>query len=435
MSVLSKKIVVSLFSLFAVILTVAFVFSGVGVENNALSLIIDKTFLEKNQIQMIGSPLRSWESADYQDGGLNSLTVVNYNKCIPVQQCTFEDCDVEGSRDGKGHFCLPVSFSKIGDWAPDISIKVFGISLLENPAVYAAPVEHTQAAARLPDLNNNAYFMFSNSQNHYGFIWVVEVKGIDPNNPQRITSSMPANVVWWQKLNKCHSLAQCNDQYNPGNFNHPARISVVDSMAAIAFQNYSYTVQGKFSLAKVSNFFNNDKILIPKILETSTLPKYPRVRSADAVGFYDVSNPRRPKFIRKLIGDLPELWGGYPPGRDISEVAITKAGDYYHLNVGGTIYNYNGEGKDKTFAKNYRVTFPYSTKSIVPMFGDVSGNIFANIVYSNAAYPAGISLNSVPIFAETSEHIDYALTLQLIETQIAYNSGSKHRIDDSTNNT
>ena len=376
-----------------------------------------------------------WDASLSEQSNSNSFVTINYDKCIPIDQCKFEDCDIKGSKDGNGNYCLPVGFSKISDWVPDLNIDVLGVSLLKNPSVYSAPVEHTQASARLVDMDGNAYFMFSNSQNYFGFIWIVEVQGIDPEKPQHITSSMPARVVWWQKLNKCRSTAQCNDQYNPGNFNHPARINRVGNLVAIAFQNYSYTLKGKVKLSQISHVFKDVAIPVPKSLEVSTLPIYPKIRSGDAVAFYDVSNPRNPKFVRKLVGDQAELWGGYPPGRDISEVAIIRAGDYYHMNVGGTIYNYNGQGENRLFGANYRITLPYASQSISPLLGDINANVFANIREEGKSYPVSVFLNSLPVYSQNNNTQQYGLGLQLVAAQLTYDKKSNYSIDESTHST
>lgn len=382
----------------------------------------ESTIIESENTRSNFSTFQFWEAENQEQGGQNSFVSIEYNKCIPVPQCKFEDCDIEGSNDGKGNYCLPVNYSDIGDWAPDLSINVFGVSLLDNPAVFTSPVEHTQASSRLPDKNNNAYFMFTNSQNNYGFIWVVEVQGIDPDEPEHISSSMPANVVWWQKLNKCHTLIQCKDEFNPGNFNHPARISHIDGVAAIAFQNWSFTVQGVFPLSRIYGALDAIKIPIPKHLQTSTLPKYPEIRSADAVAFYDVSNPRQPKFVRKLIGDDSALWGGQPPGRDISEVSIAKAGDYYHMNVGGTKYNFDGEGHNKLFFKNYQTTSLLSKQDISPMDGNIDANMFTNVNTVDDSHPVMVLLNTIPNYIKGK----YSLTLQLITSNMFYTTVSKN---------
>ena len=395
---------------------------------------------ENNSIEFHNNHLdlnsfKLWDASHSEKSDSNSFVTISYDKCIPIKQCKFEDCDIEGSKDGNGNYCLPVGFSKIGDWVPDLNIDVLGVSLLKNPSVYSVPVEHTQASARLIDIDNNAYFMFSNSQNYFGFIWIVEVQGIDPEQPQYITAAMPARVVWWQKLNKCRSKVQCNDQYNPGNFNHPARISRVGDLVAIAFQNYSYTLKGKLKLSQVSHIFKDIAIPVPKPLEVSTLPIYPKIRSGDAVAFYDVSNPKKPKFVRKLVGDQAELWGGYPPGRDISEVAIIRAGNYYHMNVGGTIYNYNGQGENKLFGANYRITLPYVSQSIYPLLGDINANVFAKIREKGESYPVSVDLKSLPMYSQNENSQQYGFGLQLVAAQLAYDKSSNYTINESTHST
>ena len=364
---------------------------------------------------------KQWEADHFSQDSPSSFAIINYEKCIPINQCLFDDCNVKGSRDGKGNFCLPAKFSDIGDWAPELNLNLMGVSLLKNPDIYSDPVEHTQASARLPDVENNAYFMFSSSQNYAGFLWVVEVEGIDPENPEYLTSDMPARVVWWQKLNKCQSDKQCNEQSNIGNFNHPARISRVGDKVVIAFQNYSYTVKGSLDLANISNVFDEASIPVPKPLESSTLPIYPKIRSADAIAFYDVSNPKQPQFVRKLLGDQEGLWGGSPPGRDISEVAMIKVGNYYHINVGGTIYNYDGKGENKIFGANYRVALPFTSQNIYPLIGDTNANVLASVNDAGESFPVSVHLNSVPYFYKIDNKVTYGFTLQLITTKLTYN--------------
>ena len=411
-----------------------FLFSILTQNETSNSIRGDNLILSGGQPEGL-AVFKQWEAKHNVQGKANSFSVIEYEKCIPIDQCKFNDCNVQGSRDNKGNFCLPVKFSNIGDWAPDMDLSIMGISLVKNPDFYSDPVEHTQASARLPDANNNAYFMFSNSQNYFGFIWVVEVQGIDPEKPEYLTSDMPARVVWWQKLNKCHSERQCKDQFNPGNFNHPARISREGSTLAIAFQNYSYTLKGELDLAKVSDFFKDASIPVPKSLETSTLPVYPKIRSADAIAFYDVSNPKKPRFVRKLVGDNADLWGGNPPGRDISEVAFVKVGDYYHMNVGGTIYNYNGKGKNKGFRTNYRMRSPYTAKNVFPMMGNINADIFANVNEAGHSYPVSVRLNSVPYYYQFQNKFTYGFTLQLITRQLRYNDNSFYTLNEDIQST
>jgi len=375
--------------------------------------------------------LTGWELLDQNSGGPNSFVTINYDKCIPVAQCKFDDCNIEGSFDGNGNYCLPVNYSDIGDWAPNFDINLLGVSLFNNPSIYQSPVEHTQASARLPDQNGNAYFMFSTSQNYYGLLWVVEVEGIDKHQPQHFKPNMPARVVWWQRLNKCQTKVQCNNQYNPGNFNHPARISRVENTLAIAFQNYSFTLEGKFKLAKLSPVFQRGEIPIPKPLETSTLPFYPEIRSADAIAFYDVSDPKNPKFSRKIVGNEAELWGGYPPGRDISEVSLIKVGSFYHMNVSGDLRN-AGNNNSSAYGISYKLNLPYTSKTISPLLGDVSADVISNITEAQRQLPVKISLNPV---IESSTYRGFRniwFGLELIATEISYNNSQNYIIDETT---
>ncbi len=171
---------------------------------------------------------------------------------------------------------------------------------------YLIPVEHAQASEQLANKDGNSYYMFTHSQNYAGLIWVVEVN----------IKSKLGKVVWWQQLDKCQTPKQCDDELNPGNYNHPARISREGDILMIAFQNYSYN-----------------------LFDTHTYPIYPKLRSADSIALYNVSNPAKPAFIRRFIGNDHETWGGTAPSKVISEVILEKIEqDQYLMGIHNKYY-------------------------------------------------------------------------------------------------
>ena len=261
-----------------------------------------------------------------------------------------------------------------------------------DPPTTVYPVEHAQASARLADIGNNAYFMFTSSQNTAGYIFIVEVKGIDPSNPQHMTGYSSSQVVWWSKLADCSSEAQCNLQSNEGNFNHPARIARLGHIAAVAFQNYSFN-SGRY-------------------------PTMPSTRGADAIGFYDVSNPKKPIFLRKLVRANSETWGNQiPRDNDISEVTLAKAGQYYFLTLGDS---------DRV---HYRMDSIYGSNQVSPLLSawDADNMTLAN--YSGTIYPTKIrfsnkTLSSTKVyFDQEPDNILMSSTREAFESEgISYGS-------------
>jgi len=306
---------------------------------------------------------------------------VKYEKCIPVNQCRFNDCESGLYNSKKNAFCLPVEYS----------------------TKFTFPAEHTQASSRLPDARGNAYFMFSNSQDHHGYVWVVEVRGINILKPQYVDNYTSAQVVWWRKYDKCSKESlDCNYNNNEGIFNHPARISRLDNIVAIALQNF----------------------------ENYGVPKKYRHVGADAVAFYDVSDPAYPKFLHKLVSNDLATWGGEPPGEVISEVAIARVGEYFHLTVG-----------DKN-RRSYRMRSLLDT-TVYPIISDLYADSLTVLHYDGVAFPAKIDVSissnwdfdddgfeELPInFELTSERLTYnTLPNNLIQptTQIA-------SVEDSSN--
>lgn len=419
----------------------------------------------------------------------STWTSIKYGATILKSECDFPDCSKGEVPDvqlwggaslrellgvSEDEYLLPVTYSDTTDyknvpllpdsWIPD--------SLLgDNPD----PVEHAQAAARLPDKDGNAYFMFTGSANYVGIIWVVEVKGINAIAPQHLTDYTEANIVWWSTLDDCGSFEECNQQNNEGNFNHPARISVAGNAVAVAFQNYvfgQYTHDGE----------------APRIVRTlgsdTEFPKLPKIMGYDSVGFYDVSNPKKPEFIRKLVGSDSETWGGkrqldfeeisvvdysttyidkdgderpcyqydseddatYPatyavyddygylveripycetkysiqtiPG-EISEVALTKVGDYYHLAV---------------HDKHYKMKSPFTSTSVVPIEGDFSVDQIALVDNFGTRYPQKITLSHTidKTFVETvyvdPTHPGEYIALDLYDLKLGFSLESPNKI-------
>lgn len=166
--------------------------------------------------------------------------------------------------------------------------------------------EHTQASLRLPNHGGKAYFMFTSSQDYAGYLWVVEIDGTSWTG----TRDRAGRVVWFEKYgNNCNSHDHCMGDSNEGNFNHPARMALIDGQPIVAVALQNWTGRG-------------DR------------PVRPEPRGSDSVAFYDISNPAAPVFMYKMVGRVGAHWSGQAPGNDISKVAMGPQGGQYFLMVG-----------------------------------------------------------------------------------------------------
>jgi hypothetical protein len=213
-------------------------------------------------------------------------------------------------------------------------------------------VTHAQAAIRLPDGNNgsctgseepydcctgeetgtcdtNAYFAVSASDDEFGGWYVIEVKGgvQDPSRPEIVVSptqaplltgplweDASARMVWLKMLNDCWSsdgtrfddplqISDCYHPKNEGNYNHPARFALVGEWLFIAYQNFQNCVA------------------------STCRPELPWPRALDALALFDVSDPRRPQFVRKFVVNKDQWGSGEAPPltyNGISEISVTQ---------------------------------------------------------------------------------------------------------------
>ncbi len=187
---------------------------------------------------------------------------------------------------------------------------------------------HNQHIVRLPnktDANGDlrAYFMVSQSRGHNGYIEILETKPgvIDTatDEIQTTNNSVAGNIIWQDVY-----TGTFNGTINPaGNWNHPGKMDVCGGVLVVACENFD------------PDFCSSD-------LGTSE----------DAVLFYDVRDPRDPKFISKLTStDL-----GLSAITSLS-LQRTHNGEYI-LNAGNssngvnTFGQYRGKDKKIGFTKS-----------------------------------------------------------------------------------
>jgi len=310
------------------------------------SVIIPAVVVPYNKLHYPESPVAN-DTDDWKNPKIR-WHKIHYNRAILKDKCNFEDCDL-GFSVGD-HWHLPTvysdvednldnnlmgnllgnlfgTFGDIGEFFWDSLVEGANQGLILSGQDTRGPVEHTQGSIRLADVGNNAYFMFSSSRHNSGVIWIVELKGVSSSTNKNLNEYTSANVVWWRIFNKCTTLDNCNLQTTEGTYNHPANFSRVGHVIAVGLQNFS-----KHGQPHKSNLYSHD-----------------------AIGFYDVSDPLNPIFLRRLVSSIPSHWGGNLPGNDLPEVTLSKVGNYYHLSVGDDS------------RKHYKMNSPYSSSSVEPL--------------------------------------------------------------------
>jgi hypothetical protein len=168
---------------------------------------------------------------------------------------------------------------------------------------------HPQHIVRLPnkkDDNGNlrAYFVVSQSRGHNGYISVLETKpgAVDTSTDeiQTTNNSIAGNIIWQDIY-----TGSFNGTYNPvGNWNHPGKMDVCGGVLVVAMENWE------------SDF--------------TTFCGDQRGSSYDALVFYDVRDPKEPKYIGKMTSTEMGLGA-------ISSVFLKRMqnGDFI-LNVGNS---------------------------------------------------------------------------------------------------
>ena len=143
---------------------------------------------------------------------------------------------------------------------------------------FGFPLFHPQHIKRLPNKDGKAYFMIPGSRSHNGYLTLVETYPglLDPVTDLIRPSSNGSAVgkVIWQDV----YTGVFNETYNPiGNWNHPAKITVMGGVMMVVAQNWS---EGK---------------LIDGCTGSTSNP-YQRGTSEDAILFYDVRDSSHPVY-------------------------------------------------------------------------------------------------------------------------------------------
>ncbi len=182
--------------------------------------------------------------------------------------------------------------------------------------IYKKRVWHTQSMVQLPSKNGRAYFARTDSFRRQGAFYVMrtDLDAYDPATDYAVnTAGTDGEVVYVDYFNGNSRI---------GDWNHPGDMSVVGNILIIAGQQwYSdyWEICGEFNESEGSPLTTTD---------------YERFlgQDADAVLFYDVSNPERPQYL----GKIRESEFGYG-GRDaIDGVALSKTSNgLWDLMVGG----------------------------------------------------------------------------------------------------
>ncbi|HHK41421.1 MAG TPA: hypothetical protein ENJ50_03285, partial [Planctomycetaceae bacterium] len=190
------------------------------------------------------------------------------------------------------------------------SVAAGGPDLYEIP-ILGIPHEHVQDIEPIGDWSKGAaYFAVTHSQDNSGHFFILKTKNVAtaPNDHEIFDdpTRVDGEGVYYEKY---HQFARA------GQYNHPGDISAVGNILVIAAQNWPGSPFAKLQIG-------------PKA-------------APDAVLFYDVVNPEKPKFLGKLpiakiapkLLDLSNLWAG-------------KIGDNYYMSLGDgtrTFYFYSSE--------------------------------------------------------------------------------------------
>ncbi|MCB0127759.1 MAG: hypothetical protein KDE58_36090, partial [Caldilineaceae bacterium] len=187
---------------------------------------------------------------------------------------------------------------------------------------------HTQSMVQLPSKDGHAYFARTDSFRRLGSFYVLksDADAYDPvNDYVKDTAGTDGAVVYL-------------DQYwsgSPiGDWNHPGDMSVVGNLLIIAGQQWHSS--NWFFCDEYDDLFDND---------------FYEGQDADAVLFYDVSDPERPKYLGKITeGEL-----GFSGQNAIDAVGLSKtANGLWSLMVGGNVI-----GEDNSVTKYFRAQQPW----------------------------------------------------------------------------
>ena len=159
--------------------------------------------------------------------------------------------------------------------------------------------QHMQDILRLPDYNGKKYYLGTYSQNcsnnEGGMVFVGE-----------LGSGTSGKIIWIDELNNKHSS---------GGFNHPGDIRMIENVVLIAGQNWNGDGIGKVGTVIGDTF---DKCY----------------GDNQAILFYDVSNPSKPKYMGKVEAYYQNN-SSKKFSSDISSLQVVKRDDGYHIWVNG----------------------------------------------------------------------------------------------------
>lgn len=148
---------------------------------------------------------------------------------------------------------------------------------------------HPQHIERLPNKNGRAYFMVTQSRAYNGYMYLVEtypavrdaqgevILGLDPVTDLVVTdaSNSPVGKIIWDDFYS----GQVNGNISPiGNWNHPAKISLMGGVLVVVAQNWS-------EAAPFLETCNHDSSNVYQVGNT-----------VDMLLFYDVRDPQNPKY-------------------------------------------------------------------------------------------------------------------------------------------
>jgi len=153
-----------------------------------------------------------------------------------------------------------------------------GLWPVHYESCFTEPLFHPQHVKRLPNKEGRAYFMIPGSRAHNGYISLLET---NPGELDPVTdlvrpgpNGAPIGKIIWQDV----FTGVFNQTYNPiGNWNHPAKITVMGGVMLVVAQNWSE--------GKAANVCTN-----------GTSNPYQRGTSEDAILFYDVRDPSHPVY-------------------------------------------------------------------------------------------------------------------------------------------
>ena len=187
---------------------------------------------------------------------------------------------------------------------------------------------HPQHMERLPNKNGRAYFMVTQSRAHNGYMYLVETYpgALDPVTDLVMPGINGASVgkIIWEDFYS----GEFNGVINPvGNWNHPAKMSLMGGVLVVVAQNWS------------------EGAPFVDVCNGSTSNPYQRGTTVDMLLFYDVRDPENPTYWGQMsaaqlgipVSDLSNGIQLEGEARQIDSVNLTRDPifDIYYLTVKG----------------------------------------------------------------------------------------------------